>query len=238
MQTGGYSRELDDLELTGRARTHVVDLESPACTLHRAAAAPFLALREAAAEAGIDLVPVSSFRDFARQLAIWNAKFRGERELLDAAGCVVDRSCLAPADLIDTILVWSALPGASRHHWGSDLDVIDRAAVPPDYAPRLVPEEFAPGAPFARLDAWLRENVGRFGFFRPYTSFRGGVRPEPWHLSFAPVAAPALEALTVERLAAALESGEVEGRELLLARLPALHARYVREVDPPGALSG
>lgn len=237
MQGAGYRTELDELELTGRSRSHVVDIESPACTLHREAAAPFLALREAAAAVGIDLVPVSGFRDFARQLAIWNAKFRGERALLDATGCVVDRSCLGPAELIDTILIWSALPGASRHHWGSDLDVIDRAAVPPGYAPRLVPEEFAPGAPFARLDAWLRENAGRFGFYRPYTSFRGGVRPEPWHLSFVPVAAPALEALTVARLAAALEAGEVEGRELLLERLPELHARYVRGVDPPAALS-
>lgn len=237
MQTTGYRAELDEFELTGRSRTHVVDLESPACTLHRAAAAPFLALRAAAAAVGIDLVPVSSFRDFARQLAIWNAKFRGERALLDASGCHLDRSCLGPAELIDTILVWSALPGASRHHWGSDLDVIDRAAVPPGYAPRLVAEEFAPGAPFARLDTWLRESAGRFGFYRPYTSFRGGVQPEPWHLSFAPVAVPALETLTVAHLAAALESAEVEGRELLLERLPELHARYVRQVDPPAVLS-
>ena len=33
----------------------------------------------------------------------------------------------------DAILLWSALPGASRHHWGTDFDVFDRAAVPPDY---------------------------------------------------------------------------------------------------------
>ena len=43
-------------------------------------------MREAAAGAGFDLMPVSSFRDFERQRAIWNAKFRGERPALDKAG--------------------------------------------------------------------------------------------------------------------------------------------------------
>ena len=31
---------------------------------------------------------------------------------------------------IDAILCWSALPGGSRHHWGTDCDVIDAAALP------------------------------------------------------------------------------------------------------------
>lgn len=228
---------LDERELTGRARSHVIELGMPPCTLHREAAEPFLAMRAAAAAAGIDLVPVSSFRDFDRQLAIWNAKFCGERTLYDAVGRALDRSRLDPGALIDTILIWSALPGASRHHWGSDLDVIDRAALPPGYEPQLLPHEFAPGAPFAALDAWLAENAGRFGFFRPYASFRGGVRPEPWHLSFAPVAEPALEALSVECLAATLEASDMAGLEAVLGRLPELHARYVRAVDRPDTLS-
>jgi hypothetical protein len=46
--------------LTGRDRGHLVALEEPRCTLHAAAVRPFLALRAAAARAGLDLVPVSS----------------------------------------------------------------------------------------------------------------------------------------------------------------------------------
>ncbi len=230
---------LDPLELTGRARTHVVDLETPRCTLHRDAVEPFLAMRGAALADGIDLVPVSSFRDFDRQLAIWNAKFRGERPLLDRASQALEARVLAPAQRVEAILWWSALPGASRHHWGSDLDVIDRATLPADVAPQLVPAEFAVGGPFERLEAWLGAHLQRFGFYRPYVVDRGGVSPEPWHLSFAPVSVPAAQRLSVELLREALRSAQasvsgLEGCESVFAALPDIHARYVRETDPPG----
>ena len=104
---------LDGAELTGRARTHVVDLDAPSCTLHRAAVEPFLAMRAAAARDGIDLVPVSSFRDFSRQAQIWNAKFRGERRLLDRHGqryavamLVNDPQAWATAEAQDALLEW------------------------------------------------------------------------------------------------------------------------------------
>ncbi len=218
---------LDPLELTGRSRTHVVELEAPRCTLHREVVEPFLAMRGAALADGIDLVPVSSFRDFDRQLAIWNAKFRGERPVLDRAGRALEALALAPAQRVEAMLWWSALPGASRHHWGSDLDVIDRAALPPGVAPQLVPAEFATGGPFARLDAWLGAHMHRFGFFRPYVEDRGGVSPEPWHLSFAAVSVPAAAQLTVELLRDALRGAPPEGSEAVLAALPDIHARFV-----------
>jgi LAS superfamily LD-carboxypeptidase LdcB len=236
---------LDPLALTGRSRGHVVELQAPRCTLHRDAVEPFLAMRGAALAAGIDLVAVSSFRDFDRQRAIWNAKFRGERPVLDRASRALDALALPAAQRVDAILWWSALPGASRHHWGSDLDVIDRAALPADATPQLVPAEFAAGGPFARLDAWLDAHLHRFGFFRPYVSDRGGVSPEPWHLSYAPVSVPAAEALTVEVLREALCAAEaagvaaagagpgVAGLEAVLAALPRIHARYVAATDAP-----
>lgn len=228
---------LDPLELTGRARSHLVELELPRCTLHRDAIEPFLAMRGAALADGIDLVPVSSFRDFERQCAIWNAKFRGERPLLDRDGRPLDALALAPAARVDAILWWSALPGASRHHWGSDLDVIDRAALPEGVAPQLVPAEFASDGPFARLELWLAAHMHRFGFYRPYATARGGVSPEPWHLSYAPVALPAARALTPEVLREALRATAathgIEGLDVVLAALPELHQRYVADTDPP-----
>src|SRR4249920_141329 len=92
--------DFSPLELTGRTRSHVVDLEVPRCTLHRDAVAPFLALRAAAARAGIELVPVSSFRDFQRQQLIWNGKCRGERELLDRDGRRIDPATLDQDGLV------------------------------------------------------------------------------------------------------------------------------------------
>src|SRR6185437_11393328 len=122
----------------------------------------------------IELAIVSSFRDFARQAAIWNAKFRGERALLDRWGAPLEATKLSESERVAAILLWSALPGASRHHWGTDFDVIDRAAVPPDYRPALTAEEFTGAGPFARLNDWLGANLGDYGFFRPYLTDRGG----------------------------------------------------------------
>src|SRR5688572_23302102 len=112
-------------QLTGRARSHLVELSGPTCTLHREAAAPFLAMRAAAAADGIDLVAFSSFRDFDRQLGIWNGKFRGERPMQDRQGRPLDVARLTAAERLAAILWWSALPGTSRHHWGTDFDVLD-----------------------------------------------------------------------------------------------------------------
>jgi LAS superfamily LD-carboxypeptidase LdcB len=221
-------------ELTGQARTHIADLSEPQCALHAEVVAPFLNLRRAALADGIDLIALSGFRDFSRQLAIWNGKFSGERAMLDAAGRAIEVATLTPAERIDAILLWSALPGASRHHWGTDVDLIDRnAALPPDYRVQLTREEFAPGGPFAAFGEWLQTHAARFGFFRPFRGERSGVAPEPWHFSFAPIAEFARRQLTPGVIKAALESAPMLGKELVLARLDELHARYVEAIDLP-----
>jgi LAS superfamily LD-carboxypeptidase LdcB len=220
-------------ELTGRSRTHVVDLEDPPCALHQRVVEPFLALRSAAAGEGIDLVPFSSFRDFDRQLGIWNAKASGERELRGADGTLLDARELDEDACVAAILHWSALPGASRHHWGTDFDVMDAAAMPPGYRLQVIPEEYAAGGVFARLGAWLETNAAAYGFYRPYASWRGGVQPEPWHLSHAAVAQSALEQYTEAALREALDAAPLAGRAAVNRQLPEILARYVRNVDPP-----
>jgi LAS superfamily LD-carboxypeptidase LdcB len=225
---------MNELELTGRARTHVVELERPRCRLHYAAATSFLAMRDAAAEAGIDLAAASSFRDFERQLHIWNAKWRGERPLLDRGGRPLDAVALDEAARIDAILCWSALPGGSRHHWGTDCDVIDAAAMPDGYRVQLVPEEYAPGGVFERLTPWLDEHMGRFGFYRPYASAHCGAGMEPWHLSYWPVASEALERLTLSVLRRAVAGSAILGKDQVLERLPEIYTRFILAVDPVG----
>jgi LAS superfamily LD-carboxypeptidase LdcB len=219
-------------QLTGRAASHVREVPQLQSRLHADVVEPALQLCAAAAEDGIDLAIVSSFRDFERQVGIWNAKFRGERPLLDRDGQPLDAVKLDERERVDAILLWSALPGASRHHWGTDFDVIDRAAVAPGYRPQLTVAEFTHDGPFARLNDWLSPNLARFAFFRPYTTDRGGVHPEPWHLSYAPVAGPALARLTLDVLYEAIDKSELLGREHVLTRLPEIHAKYVMAVDP------
>jgi LAS superfamily LD-carboxypeptidase LdcB len=220
-------------ELTGQARTHIADVQDPQCALHAQVVAPFLSLRRAAGADGIDLVPQSSFRDFPRQLTIWNQKFSGEKPLLDAAGRALEVGKLNPAERIEAILLWSALPGASRHHWGTDVDLVDRQAIAPGYRVQLTPGEFAPGGPFAGLAAWLESNAHRFGFFRPFRGVLSGVQPEPWHFSFAPVAENARRDLTPQMLRRVIAAAPLLGKDEVLARLDELHARYVAAIDWP-----
>jgi LAS superfamily LD-carboxypeptidase LdcB len=232
------SHEFTLEELTGRATGHLSEVVAgPPCLLHREVVTPFLALRAAAAEDGIDLVAFSSFRDFDRQLAIWNGKFRGERPMQDRAGVTLDALALSPAERVAAILWWSALPGASRHHWGTDFDCLDANALPPGYKLQVVPAEYAPAGPFAHLATWLDAHMHSFGFYRPYTTDRGGVRPEPWHLSYAPVAARAQRALSAARLRDVLAAAEIEGKAEVLATLDEVFASYVVNVDEAPAVA-
>lgn len=225
---------MNELELTGRARSHIIELTQPRCALHYEAATSFLAMRDAAAGAGIDLVPRSSFRDFDTQLGIWNRKWAGERPLYDRQGRALERARLADREVVDAILCWSAIPGGSRHHWGSDVDVIDAGAVPAGYAVELIPAEYAADGIFGRLCAWLDANMQRFGFFRPFRTDRGGVSPEPWHLSYAPVSLPALESLSLSTLRHVLDASAIAGKPHVLARLPEIYTRFLLAVDGPG----
>ncbi len=224
---------LNEFELTGRARTHITQLDEPRCALHHDVVQPFLALRAEAAREGIDLRPYSGFRDFETQALIWNRKFRGERSLYGRDGQVMDAATLTDAQKIDTILTWSALPGTSRHHWGTDIDVYDQAAMPEGYRVQLVPEEFASDGVFRELSQWLDSNLVRFGFFRPYDQERGGVSPEPWHISYAPVSTHARAGLTEEVVAQALKKENLLGLELVLQSLPRLMRQYVANVAQP-----
>jgi LAS superfamily LD-carboxypeptidase LdcB len=137
---------LDPLQLTGRSRSHVFQSEEPRFAIHADAVEPFARMREAAATEGFDIEVFSGFRDFESQAEIWNRKFCGGRTLFDADGGALDYHALSEAQRVQCILNWSALPGASRHHWGTEIDVYDRAALPDGYRVKLLPEEVQPGA--------------------------------------------------------------------------------------------
>jgi LAS superfamily LD-carboxypeptidase LdcB len=150
----------------------------------------WLELKSLAAEQGIVLCAASSYRSFDRQLAIWNAKACGQRPLLDGDGKVLSTGDLSPRELVLAILRWSALPGLSRHHWGTDLDVVDGACIEPGYQVQLTVAETCSGGVFEGLHVWLDSVLAQegSGFYRPYQNDHGGVAPEPWHLSFQPTA--------------------------------------------------
>jgi LAS superfamily LD-carboxypeptidase LdcB len=218
-------------QLTGLEETHVVAMPGGQ-QLHPAAARAFLALQSDAREAGFELVVASGYRSFARQCAIFNGKACGERPVYDDSGAVVDLRLLAPAQQLAAILRYSAIPGTSRHHWGTDLDVYDAAAVAPGYRVQLSPAEVAADGIFGPLHRWLDQRMAEDrsrGFFRPYSDDHGGVAPERWHLSFAPLAVACAAELSEQLLRSCWDSASqaLLLREEIERDLPALLARYV-----------
>ena len=224
---------LDERELTGRARTHVVQFSEPRFAAQREVGEAFLAMREEARGAGIDLVPYSGFRNFRTQLRIWNEKYSGKKPLYDIEGRPRDFSLLSSSEIIDCVLNWSALPGGSRHQWGTEIDVIDRKKVPDNYVVKLLPEEVAPGGIFEELHHWLDENANRYGFFRPYGLYMGGMYPEPWQLSYAPRAMAAMQQVTVELLTEVIREAEILGKDEVLERIPDIYKNHILNVTLP-----
>ncbi|QWA09648.1 M15 family metallopeptidase [Sodalis ligni] len=216
--------------LTGQTDRHVI-LLSEGHRLQSEAAAAFNGLRQAGRLQGFNLRPASSFRDFDRQLAIWNGKFHGRRPLLDKESRPLDSQSLSVPERCEAILRWSALPGTSRHHWGSDVDVYDPDLLPAGRTLQLTPAEYQPGGYFAPLTEWLTEHMADYGFYRPYARDRGGVAIEPWHLSYRPLACQAECLLTPDIVSASWKEYEVAGSTWIIPQLPAIFRRYIGNVD-------
>lgn len=145
----------------------------------------FREMQLAAEKDGIDLQIASSYRDFQRQLRIWNAKYDGERPVLDWENSPVDISRLTGVELVCAILFWSALPGTSRHHFGTDFDVYAPKLAPEGYQLKLESSEYGKDGVFHPLTEWLNANMEKFGFFRPFTDdARVTVGTELWHISY------------------------------------------------------
>ncbi|UCF20532.1 MAG: M15 family metallopeptidase [Gemmatimonadota bacterium] len=219
--------------LTGQEEGHLcssADAELLGVRVNRAVVRPFLQLRDDARRGGFDLQILSGFRSFEKQLSIWNRKATGKLAVLDSDAVPLDIARLSERDLVFAILRWSALPGASRHHWGTDLDVYDAAARPEGYEVELIPEEVDSGGMFAALHEWLDERIAAddaFGFFRPYDQDRQGVAPERWHLSHAPTAAAYERQLTNQVLRGTIERGSLELKEAVLLNLDEIYERFV-----------
>jgi LAS superfamily LD-carboxypeptidase LdcB len=227
------AKALNRKQLTGLDEAHLVTL-ADGHRLQSEVVRALTALQSDARNAGFELAIASSFRPFCRQLAIWNGKVDGTRPIHDDQGRPVSIESLSRTEQLHAILRFSALPGTSRHHWGTDLDVYDSAAVPPEYPLQLSPAEVAAGGVFDRLHCWLDARLAAgesHGFFRPYGKDRGGVAPERWHLSYAPLSVACAAQFSSAALAFCWGCEEVEEEMLLKAEvdadLPQILARYV-----------
>jgi len=143
--------------------------------LRRETLEAFKKMWAAAKKDGIDLFIISSTRTFAQQKGIWEGKWtRFAADYPQAE------------DRARKILEYSAMPGASRHHWGTDIDLND-----------LNNPSFEPGGRFENVYRWLKAHASEYGFCQPYSP-KGKERPngyneEKWHWSYLPVATPLLQ---------------------------------------------
>jgi len=181
--------------------------------LRREARDAFVRMHGAAASEGISLTALSATRTFGHQASIWNRKWNGAQ-----------RMGMAPVDRALDILRFSSMPGSSRHHWGTDVDMHS-----------LEPGDFVQGEG-ARTLAWLRTHAKDFGFVEVYTpeSDRPGYQPEAWHWSYAPLSVPFLQALneaSIEEKRAVFEGFE----GAFLADSVDILGRYVNGVSDEAA---
>ncbi len=200
--------------------------------MHRAMIADWQAMVDAAERDGIALAVLSSYRSFGRQLTIWNEKCAGIRRVHDDTNVTLNRDDYDEWTWCQKVLRFSALPGLSRHHWGSELDVFDGNALRNGVFPQLHQDEFCAGGPCADLNQWLSQHCGEFGFYRPYVSANNGVAPEPWHLSYAAIADKAVNLIDANTLAGYLRQHDLLAKETVLKHLPDIVNCYALRVDP------
>ncbi len=214
--------------LTGQSQDHLIKFETH--LIHPVIKKDLLALRQAATHAGFDLAIVSAFRSFERQSMIWNNKFNGITPILDDASNPIDPSGFSSdKDKINAILRWSALPGASRHHWGSELDIYASNLLSPNTSLKLEPWEYQNGHQRA-FYLWLEANLEQFGFFFPYDKDRGGIGIEPWHISYRAISEKALNKLTPSLLAKTLQREKIAGKKAVLNHLDELFDTFITNV--------
>lgn len=119
----------------------------------------------------IDLQLLSGTRSFYEQKWIWERKWERYKEL-------------PPRERALKILEFSSMPSTSRHHWGTDLDLV-----------HLSPQFFETTKGKKVYD-WLQQHAKTFGFYQVYTSQkegRTGYQEEKWHWTYLPLSKEYLE---------------------------------------------
>ncbi len=221
--------------LLGKTVEHLIEIEGTKTLVHKQMFSDFLRLQRDAAQEGLDLQIASAFRDYNRQLGIWNAKSRGERVLLDKNEKPLEFSTLSSDEIIFSILRWSALPGSSRHHWGTDVDIYDGKTQRREDV-KLMTSECIDGGPAARLHQWLDDRMNMneaYGFFRPYKTERDGIAPEQWHISYLPIARRMADNFTFIVFKKNIELSDMNLKNEVLNHAEEIYRRFVMNFDLP-----
>lgn len=179
----------------------------------------FREMYEAALADGVKLRIISATRNFDAQKGIWEAKWTGQRRTTGVDGDITQ--VLPDAkDRALKILEYSSMPGSSRHHWGTDIDLNN------------LNNDYFESGEGKKIYAWLRAHAREYGFCQPYSP-KGPERPygyneERWHWSYVPVAGQLTE-MAREKLRDEMISG-FQGSEA--ATRIGIVEKYVLGINP------
>lgn len=145
--------------------------------LQKSAYQAFKNMHADAVKVGIQLQIRSASRNFNYQKGIWERKWTGQTKV---SGQNLAKTQPNPVQRAKTILRYSSMPGSSRHHWGTDIDLNS-----------FENSWFATGKGL-KLYQWLQNNAANYGFCQVYTAktqaARTGYEEEKWHWSYRPLA--------------------------------------------------
>ena len=142
----------------------------------------FLKMKDSGIVDGINLKIASATRNFDDQKNIWEKKWSG--------ATLVERKNLAQTtsegiERFKKILEYSAAPGTSRHHFGTDIDI--NSVDPVYFETEKGQKEYG----------WLVTNAPEFGFCQTYnqkgSNRLNGYNEEKWHWSYVPISKQLIE---------------------------------------------
>ena len=126
---------------------------------------------EAALADSVKLIITSGHRTFVEQVYEWKLRWNNPRTDIEFENDV---------EKAKYILQYRSMPGTTRHHWGTDIDLNSF---------ELAYYQTEEGK---KVYNWLKEHAASYGFFQPYTPFDEkrpkGYQEEKWHWSYKPLA--------------------------------------------------
>ncbi|MCB9092486.1 MAG: M15 family metallopeptidase [Halobacteriovoraceae bacterium] len=211
---------MDYLELTGRTDSHLTKVPGTEFLIYTPILDDFLDLQDSATKELIDLRIVSSYRNLDYQLKIWSEKAEGKRDLYNRDGKKLKYSQLNEEQILSAILNFTTLPGSSRHHWGTDLDLYDHTEFKnTDQKLLLINNEYEKGGPCFHLRTFMDNNKI---FYRPFASDNLPISRELWHYSHRSESLKFQKSYTFEIFKRNIQEIEFPLKELIVRDL----ARY------------
>ncbi|MFI5172682.1 MAG: M15 family metallopeptidase, partial [Chitinophagales bacterium] len=128
----------------------------------------FSKMNTAAKKDGISLKIISAARTFEEQKWIWEDKWIKYKQ-----------SQPGETQRAEYIMHYSAMPGTSRHHWGTEIDLNSTS------------ENYFKSGTGKKVYDWLVKNAGTYGFCQTYDEKGAGrsvgYNEEKWHWSYYPL---------------------------------------------------